>query len=87
MKGAIRGGLGQNAAQREVGSINLDGKGKFSLKKLKDWRKSEGMLKRLEGRLRLVGPSKLDTFSSEGCEGGSERGVVENEFPVEVSKA
>ena len=82
----IRGRLGQDAAEGEIGDIGFDGQGEFRLEVLEDGRRSEGRLELTESCTCLVRPGKLDNLSSQSSKRRSESRLVKNEFFVKICK-
>ena len=71
MEVALGGGLGQDAAEGEVGGIRFDAKGEFRLEVLEDGGRCEGPLQLPESCTCLFRPGKLDSLATESSEGGS----------------
>ena len=87
MQRAIQGGLGENAPESEVGGVRLDGKGQIWLKVLQNGCRCERLLQCPKGLVCLVGLGGLHAFASERGKWGSEGGIVQDDFFVEVGKA
>ena len=86
MKVAVGVGLGQDAAEGEVGGIRLDGEGEFGLEVLEDGSGGEGLLQLSKGGLRFGRPGKFYNLATEGSKRGSQRRVVKDELAIEISE-
>ena len=86
MNVALGGGLGQDAAESEVGGIRFDGEGEFGLEVLQDGSGGEGLLQLSKGSLRFGRPGKFHSLAIEGTERGGQRRVVQDELVIEISE-
>ena len=64
----LGGGLGQNAAQGEVGRVCLEGEGQLGFKVVKDGSSGEGLLQLVEGCICCSRPGKLDILTAKGSQ-------------------
>ena len=85
---AFWGGLGQDAADGEVGGVRLDGDGQVGLEVFEDGSGGEGLLQLLEGCTGLLCPGELALgFAGKIGEGGCQNRVTINKLSTEIGKA